>query len=472
MTSGQLRVWVIAAACATLMTGCADDPRSPGGGPSGVRPSGIIPGPHQTRVFEYPVEGVDLGQGWDREGVRKAIATCIHFAAREDTGQEQSMELSVVNDSSALMDKLDVSAEAQFKSIGYSVSGKAKYAKDTEVRSGSLNVLAYAKVTNGVAYVAPQDGGSEQSRIDLTPYYRDLARRDRVAFEQECGDGFVAAVHSGAELTAMLSFAETSTTARSAIEAAMSGSGWGFSAEGRASSTMQKAASAGTLRVTFYQTGGSGSPIPTSQDGFVSAIERLPALAAADAYNYQIRVQSYQSLPGYPGGQPEKHDSFRQTLATSYGRLLTLHGVVIETLEAIEQAGVSVRRYADAHDDQAPSAFRARMQALHDELVSKLRQIREIADNCAFYDEDMGPPDTPAIRCTLSADLDLRNDYAYRLRLPVPDAGAATPAARAARTALIIDQHVRVVSRRRCERDLQDPGCLLEREIEKLRQAL
>jgi len=463
MTSGQLRVWVLGA---TLMTGCAEDPRSPGNRSSGRPSLGIFPEPDQTRVLEYPVEGVGLGQGWHREGVRKAIATCIDFAARADTGQEQSMDLSVVTDASALMDKLDVSAEAQFKSIGYSVSGKAKYAKDTEVRSSSLNVLAYAKVINGVAYVAPADGGSSQGRIDLTPHYRDVARRNRVAFEQECGDGFVAAVHSGAELTAMLSFAETNTTARTAIEASMSGSGWGFSAEGRASSTMQKAASSGTLHVTFYQTGGSGNPIPTSQDGFISAIERLPTLAAANPYNYQITVQSYQALPGYPGGPAEEHDAFRQTLATSYGRLLTLRDALIEALEAAEQAGA---KYADADADQAPSALRGRMQALHDELVSKLRAIRAIADYCAFYDEDMAPPDTLAVPCRVPDDLDLRNDYAYRVRLPVLAAGLATPAARAAR---IIDQHVRDVSRRRCERDLQDPGCLLESEIEKLRPAL
>jgi hypothetical protein len=127
MTSDQLRVCVF---CATLMTGCAEDPRSPGGRSTGVPSSGIFPEPHQTRVLEYPVEGVDLGQGWHRESVRKAVATCIHFAAREDTGQEQSMDLSVVTDSSALMDKLDVSAEAQFKSIGYSVSGKGPLRAD------------------------------------------------------------------------------------------------------------------------------------------------------------------------------------------------------------------------------------------------------------------------------------------------------------------------------------------------------
>ena len=256
-----------AVTCVAVMAACANgrtvsDANGPtaSDGNGAAAPAGFFPAPDQVRMLEYPVEGVDLGQGWHRESVRKAVATCVDFTPREDTGQEQSMELSVVTDSSALMDTLDISAEAQFKAIGYSVSGKAAFAKDTEVRSSSLNVLAYAKVMNGVAYVAPEEAGSQAGRIDLTPHYRDLARRDRVAFEEECGDGFVTALYSGAELTAMLSFSETSTSERTAIETAMSGSGWGFSASGAANSTMEKAAKAGRLRVTFYQTGGIGQP--------------------------------------------------------------------------------------------------------------------------------------------------------------------------------------------------------------------
>jgi hypothetical protein len=472
MRSDRLLACALGVTCVTLMSACADDRTSPGTGANGTVSFGIFPAPDQTRVLEYPVEGVDLGQGWHREGVRKAVATCIDFAAREDTGQEQSMELSVITDSSALMETLDISAEAQFKSIGYSVSGKAKFAKDTEVRSSSLNVLAYAKVMNGVAYVAPTGGGSRPGRIDLAPHYRDLARRDRLAFEQECGDGFVAALYSGAELTAVLSFSETSTTERTAIETAMRGSGWGFSAAGAANRRMENAAKAGKLRVTFYQTGGSGSPIPTTQAGFVSAIERLPAVAAQDPYYYHIQVLSYQALPGYPSGVPAEHDEFRQALATSYGRLLTLRSAVIEALEAAEQTTPAVNSYVDAQRDQTPLEFHRRMEALHDDLADRLRRIRALAESCTFYDEDMGPRDPLALPCRLTPDLDLRNDYAYRLRLPVLRSSAAGGKTASDIHAAIIDQHVREVSRRRCERNLEDPGCLLERQIDELRKKL
>jgi hypothetical protein len=465
MRCDRLRAGAPVVACATLVTACSDGRPAPGTDGASY---GIFPAPGQILEIEYPVDGVDLGQGWHREGVRKAVATCVGFSEREDTGQEQSMELSVVSDSSALMEALDVSAEAQFKSIGFSVSGKAKFAKDTEVRASSLNVLAYARVTNGVTYAAPLDEGAQAGRIDLTSDYRNLARRDPVAFEQECGDGFVAALHSGAELTALLSFSETSTTERTAIETAMSGSGWGFSAAGAASSRMESAAKAGRLRVTFHQTGGSGSPIPTTQAGFISAIEQLPALAAQNPYHYRIEVLSYQALPGYPGGAPAADDEFRRTLATSHGRLLTLRTAAVEAMDAAERSTAAPGPYVDAHTDQSPSAFHQRMEALHDELTTRLRRIRELAESCTFYDEDMGEREIQAPPCEVTPDLDVRNDYGYRLRLPVLTSsvggGASQPAVRAA----ILEQHVREESRRRCEQDLEDPGCLLESEIAEL----
>jgi hypothetical protein len=464
MNSHHLPGCALAVTLVVGVSACRGDRNPPRADTAGALSTGIFPTPHQTHFVEYPVEGVDLGQGWHREGVSKAVATCIDFTSREDTGQEQSMQLTVVTDSSALMETLDVSAEAQFKAISFSVSGKARYAKDTDVRSNSLNVLAHARVMNGVEYVAPAARGAQQGRIDLTLHYRDLARRDRVAFEQECGDGFVAALYSGAELTAMLSFDESSTTKRTEIEAAMSGSGWGFSAESKAMTEMKTAASSKKLRVTFYQTGGSGSPIPTTQEGFVGAIEHLPMLAAKDPYNYRILVQSYRSLPGYPSGTTDERDEFRQVLATSYGRLLTLRLAAIEALEAPGS-------YVDSHADQSRPAMQKRMQTLHDELVTKLRCIRGLADSYTYYDEDMGPRETLAVPCTLTTDLDLRNDYEYRLRLPVLSGNVAGKAASDINAA-VIDHHVRDVSRRRCERDLEDPGCLLEGEIEELRKRL
>jgi hypothetical protein len=81
MRSDRLLACARAATGAMLMSACADGRDAPDAGGSGAVSLGIFPAPNQAFVLEYPVEGVDLDQGWHREGVRKAVATCIDFAA-------------------------------------------------------------------------------------------------------------------------------------------------------------------------------------------------------------------------------------------------------------------------------------------------------------------------------------------------------------------------------------------------------
>jgi hypothetical protein len=445
-----------------------------------------LPQPSHVRVVEYPVDAVDLGQGWHEEQAVKAVATCIDFKPLADTGQEQTMRISVVTDRSDLMDQLDVSAEVQVKAISYSVSGKAHYAQSVEIKSESLNFVAHARVDNGVEYTAPAEIGGAK-RIDLTPQYRDLARRDPAAFERECGDGFVSAIHAGAELTAILSFAAQSSDERRTVEASMKGSGWGLQAEGKASKTMQSYAEKSALTISYHQTGGQGNPIPTDQAKFIEAIQRLPALAAQDGVNYRIRVQSYRSLPGYPTGTEDEGDSFRRELATSYGRLASLRDDVVEILESLESPEIKDKKVVPA-DDYVD--FRAdvvaRMRVLHDEITTKLREITKFAAECSYLNNS--PQASLRAQCAFPAALSAARDYGYRIRLPVLRAQTGAPPVEpipaattfekltAAQLAQIkdavIEQYVRSVSRQRCARDVADPGCLLESEIGTLRASL
>jgi hypothetical protein len=428
-----------------------------------------------VRLVEYPVDAVDLGQGWHEEQAVKAVATCIDFKPLADTGQEQTMRISVVTDRSDLMDQLDVSAEVQVKAISYSVSGKAHYAQSVEIKAESLNFVAHARVDNGVEYTAPAEIGGAK-RIDLTPQYRDLARRDPAAFERECGDGFVSAIHAGAELTAILSFAAQSSDERRTVEASMKGSGWGLQAEGKASKTMQSYAEKSALTISYHQTGGQGNPIPTDQAGFLQAIQRLPALAAQDGVNYRIRLQSYRSLPGYPTGTEDEGDSFRRELATSYGRLASLRDDVVEILESLESPAMTKDGKVVPEDDYIgfPPDTVTRMRDLHDELAGKLKEMKRLAAVCAYADDDPAPQAELRAPCKLPEGLRAMNDYAYRVQLPVLKTQTAKPTGPTPDQVkdAIIDQYVRSVSRRRCARDIEDPGCLLESEILAMRKSL
>ena len=291
-----------------------------------------------------------------------------------------------------------------------------------------MNFVVHAKVNNGVDFAAPLSGTPNKT-ISLTPYYRNLAARNYPDFERQCGEAFVSAIFSGAELNAVLSFDEQSSSERETIEASMKGSGWGFEAEGAASSTMESYASSSSLRISYYQTGGKGNPIPTDQQGFIDAINSLPRLADEAGYNYRIMIRSYKSLPNYPGRSEESGSVFREQLSLSYGRLLTIHDEITGILEDFKEDDGSWVFITTAEDNDEM------LRTLQDELKDKLRAHRDLARQCAFIEDDEISEETP---CELPQDLNTMNDYVYRIQLPLHE--TATEASEQDTAQLISDR--------------------------------
>jgi hypothetical protein len=114
------------------------------------------------------------------------------------------------------------------------------------------------------------------------------------------------------------------------------------------------------------------------------------------------------------------------------------------------------------------------MRDLHDELAGKLKEMKRLAAVCAYADDDPAPQAELRAPCKLPAPLRAMNDYAYRVQLPVLKTQTAKPTGPTPDQVkdAIIDQYVRSVSRRRCARDIEDPGCLLESEILAMRKSL
>lgn len=415
----------------------------------------VFPAKGFTKIAEYPIEGVRLGQGWHEDQGEKAQAVCIEFQEESDDGQEQSMNMEVVTDRSEMMQSMNVSAEVQVKAIAYEVSGKASYAKNVEMKSESMNFVAHALVNNGVIFTAPLKS-SKNNMIALKPYSRNLASRNYPEFERQCGKTFVSAIYSGAELNAVLSFAEQNTSSRENIKASMKGSGWGFEAGGSASKTMQNYSSSSKLRISYYQTGGKGNPIPTDQQGFIDAIHRLPQLAAEAGYNYRVMIRSYKSLPNFPGKSDEPESVFREQLAVSYGRLLTIHDQITEALQDLDQTPGS---WVFAADMNA-----GKLREVQDDIKTKLRAQRELARRCAFSEDDETPLDTP---CTLPENLEAMYDYDYQIIMPLPK-----EIAKGDMNEAIIAYRVQRNSNFRCEDDLDDPGCLTNKQINNLLKTL
>jgi lipopolysaccharide biosynthesis regulator YciM len=110
------------------------------------------------------------------------------------------------------------------------------------------------------------------------------------------------------------------------------------------------------------------------------------------------------------------------------------------------------------------------LRTLQDELKNKLRAHRDLARRCAFVEDDETPEEAP---CELSNDLNTMNDYVYRIQLPLHEtATEASGQDTAQLISDIIDSRVRKVSTYRCEDDLDDPGCLTNRQIDALEEQL
>lgn len=143
------------------------------------------------------------------------------------------MQLKEISDSSELMEQLRVSAGMSIKSAIGLASAQGKFSSSTKVASSSNSLLIHATVDNGVLFVGPSQPldpirsafplqGNNSSKapcwvnssevapvIRLTDEARDIlgggsARNIRES-ERLCGDSFVSAIYSGAELIAVMS---------------------------------------------------------------------------------------------------------------------------------------------------------------------------------------------------------------------------------------------------------------------------
>ncbi|MBW9258358.1 MAG: hypothetical protein K1562_12140 [Candidatus Thiodiazotropha sp. (ex. Lucinisca nassula)] len=303
-----------------------------------------------VEIVESPATGVALGWGWNRGDSEPIPTICVEFVAGEEPAQTRYMTMSEVSDSYTMMKSLGVSAEASVKAIGYQASGKAAFAKSTNLNSQSSTFIMNAVVQNGVRYAAPvpdsEDKGSDyqppvterggtRGAIRLTPKALQLAtRRDGLdAFKRHCGSAFVSAIYGGAKLTAAISFVSKSLEEKSSLSAEMSGSGWGARFKAKVKGGETSANSSNRMDISIFMTGGKGDAIPASQDDLLNKLETI-SLDAYDApKDFQIAITPYEIVSNWPGKLlPDKESEFEE-LASYWGSYNTLYDEIQQILD-------------------------------------------------------------------------------------------------------------------------------------------
>ncbi len=427
----------------------------------------------EESFFVEAPEVVELAWGWSHARAEPIPTVCIDYGVDRRTAQTSDIEITEVRDSYALAKALNVSSSVSVKGVGYQVSGKASFARNTNVSSSSVTFLVNAEVLNGAEYVRPPEEGPGGivGAVRLTEAAAALALRDIERFQAVCGEGFVSATISGARAYLLAETETASRSERQAVRASVKGSGWGATASAAAGHTSTAETQSLNRNLTFYQQGGAAIPdapagatglaeavaaqasLPKDAGEAIERITQLPVAAASAGKIFELQITPYQVLENFPRGEDLlAADDEHEEIAADWGAYQTLYAdlkAVLETPAAYlgpirRRAGEGVGATCVLQMTPLVEGLVLNMEAmavvegLQDMTLRAMNEIEIAAETCMIVEE----------HCQYDGDL-VRSPYSVRAGMPLLRDVAPTVAAFAgtvAEVSLYGDLLTRVVS--------------------------
>jgi hypothetical protein len=421
--------------------------------------------PVQRRDVDMPESGAHLGWGWNALAEEPVPSVCVAFGIAEGLGQTKHMTMREVSDSYEVMNSMDMSASMSVKTIGYKVSGKAAFAKTSQVTGFNSTFVLNVSIANSARYAAPIGEGAasvaydadghipDTGEIRLTPTALRLAeRRDLTAFYNRCGHAFVSAVHGGAKLYAIITIAVTSQEEQERISAQMKGGGYGVAVNSNFNSVTGSTEDNEDVSMRFYQLGGRGDTIPKTQDDLKGKLDDLARLAAEAPKEFSLTLTPYTALANWPDRPIDLDPSEYDELASYWGSYNSLYEEMQLALDNPRDFHLYTQEDAGRLSDD-PAAIK-QLERDQDEVQAILVALSDDAALCSQPDRG----------CRFDQSR-YPSPYAYRVRLPIGGAASSSDARVDGKRALVA-YHVRDPSNRRCEISPVNDGCLSNSEID------
>lgn len=483
--------------------------------PASGKPS--APGPSTSRRLApkegIPESGVELGWGWDTRTGGVVSNRCVEFAPVQATGQRATLSMREVTDKSDVMNSLGVSASVSVSAIfGAKGSAQASFAKDSKVSSTSTSLLLRATVENGVIFTGPkqdpikarrafpafaengqpvppsldwkkwQEEPQQQAHdeVVLTAWASDLLRQSGMkAFLRHCGDSYVSAIYSGADLLAITTFTATTKTQKQNITAALQAEYGVVQASADVKNSKESTLGSTNMHVSYMQVGGGKGILPTTRELLVAKLGGLAKEAAQDPKFHSMEVTPYDQLASWPADSiPAEDPEVDDTISNYYWSLTSLNDDIQSILDEF-----------DKFSPLTGLGF-AELQALQDE-VNKLRADIHLgarfertgvpAQSFGFQSKRLAALNSEP-RTAFKADwakrsflpkleesVPQRNVNLLRLNLPLPLSAAAGLNERNAAQA-VVEYYVGRQSKRICARDPSDSECLSNEQLRKLEE--
>ena len=411
-----------------------------------------------------PESGAHLGWGWNSLEEQAVPSVCVEFTIAESSGQTKYMTMHEASDSYEVMNSMDMSASMSVKAIGYKASGKAEFAKTSKVTGFNSTFVLKASIVNSARYAAPIGGGGAKAAFDpddhipdsgeirLTPEALRLAKgRDLTAFYNRCGHAFVSAIHGGATLYSIITISASSRADQESISAKMKGGGFGVEVESNFKNVTDSKGNKKSVSMRFFQEGGRGDTIPTTQDDLKAKLDELARLAADAPKEFSLTLTPYTALANWPDRPIDLNLSEYDQLASYWGSYNTLYEEMQLALD--NPSDFHLYSQADTSFGDDPTAVK-QLKRDQDEVQAILISLRDDAARCS-------EPDTV---CQFDQSR-YPNPYAYRIRLPIPGPKQSSDNSVDGKLELI-DYQVRDPSQRRCDISPVNDGCLSNSQID------
>jgi len=489
----------------------------------------------QDRVG-IPDNGVELGLGWDTDKSQVIHNRCILFAPVQEAGQTIAMELHDVSDTSEVMEALNVSASMSVKTLAGKGSAQAAFASSSKVSASSQSLLIRATVDNGVMFVAPShpmeiaryahvqpgqefreegqnsaaDRRDELSHsIVLTEEAQDIlgdgSAQEVREFERYCGDSFVSAIYSGAEIVAIASSMETDTSSKTSFSSKMRGemSAWGakIKAEASAAGKQAKRDIKTQADIQFTQIGGRGGIIPTNAQEFMNKVADLPLEAEQGPRFHSMEVTAYHELPFWPAQVPaiSKADDTLDVLSNYYWTMQSIEQQIETSLaekKCTKPSGSGSSETCTKWEAVVDATVADKLRSFQDDILELRRQLLPVLQeslelngesasrSCCWglwevTDKELAARIRKHQKTAQELLKDLRrrsmeklNPNLLRLHLALPDSTRDMASGAASTAVSLVETYVKRPSIRACQREPNSPECINNRQLTALQSCV
>jgi hypothetical protein len=392
-----------------------------------------------------------LGSGWSFTRRATASLACISGTPNPNVPRRTYETAGEYADTSTLAQGLNISAHAQASFLIGKANADVKYVLNQKVAGSSDRIAVYAGIRDLYALTPkpaslgqdtaasallkastpkPSDAATPNSAvfgalsvspeslvaisgdgISLTPTaLKILSRQGRAAFEEQCGQGYIEAIETGADLVGFYRIDSSNIEVKHQVTGSLGGSVLGQSANVSLDRLTNSVNNSSAEFIDFQQFGGSPQSLPKDKTGFLKAIEGFPATIPpvasgkeTPANQFKIYVAPYG--PGTVANWPSKVPGFSPSAETPLDHLTEEYWL----LDALyEQLGAVITTPSDYILNWGVTLND--VKAHQGEILEAQRKLQQLVQTC----DESGD-------CAGVASMASTEAYYYHLaRLPIP----------------------------------------------------